>query len=51
MKERERVGEEEREYEPTIPRCRTTLSAVALSLKYSELESVCEGAMTMESPV
>mmetsp|Transcript_44556 Transcript_44556/g.90013 ORF Transcript_44556/g.90013 Transcript_44556/m.90013 type:complete len:273 (+) Transcript_44556:2650-3468(+) len=38
-------------HSPTMPKCRTTLMAVALSLKYSRLLKVWDGATTMESPV
>ena len=38
-------------HSPTMPRCRTTFRAVARSLKYSVLDSVCDGATTIESPV
>ena len=38
-------------HSPTMPKWRTTRSAAARSMWYSSLDSVCEGAMTMESPV
>lgn len=37
-------------HSPTMPRCRTTLMAVSLSMWYSSLDSVWLGATTMESP-
>mmetsp|Transcript_32051 Transcript_32051/g.83914 ORF Transcript_32051/g.83914 Transcript_32051/m.83914 type:complete len:232 (+) Transcript_32051:3064-3759(+) len=38
-------------HSPTMPRWRTTLMAVVRSMWYSASVSVCDGAMTMESPV
>jgi hypothetical protein len=38
-------------HSPMMPMWRTVLSAVSRSMWYSSLESVWEGAMTMESPV
>merc|ERR1719238_705650 len=38
-------------HSPTIPKCRTTRNAADLSMWYSSLDSVCDGAMTIESPV
>merc|ERR1719247_159889 len=38
-------------HSPTIPKCLTTLKAADLSMWYSSLLNVCEGAMTIESPV
>lgn len=37
-------------HSPTMPRCRTTLMAVSLSMWYSSLDKVWLGATTMESP-
>ena len=38
-------------HSPTTFRCLITLSAVVLSMLYSSLLSVCEGATTIDSPV
>merc|ERR1719478_1964300 len=38
-------------HSPTIPKWRTTLNAADLSMWYSSLLKVCDGAMTIESPV
>mmetsp|Transcript_178 Transcript_178/g.283 ORF Transcript_178/g.283 Transcript_178/m.283 type:complete len:217 (-) Transcript_178:1648-2298(-) len=38
-------------HSPTMPRWRTTLIAVVRSMWYSSSVSVCDGAMTIESPV
>mmetsp|Transcript_35596 Transcript_35596/g.85220 ORF Transcript_35596/g.85220 Transcript_35596/m.85220 type:complete len:217 (+) Transcript_35596:2765-3415(+) len=38
-------------HSPTMPRWRTTLMAVVRSMWYSSSVSVCDGAMTTESPV
>lgn len=37
-------------HSPTMPRCRTTLMAVSLSMWYSSLDKVWLGATTIESP-
>lgn len=38
-------------HSPTTPKCRTTFKAVLRSWKYSRLERVWLGAITIESPV
>ena len=38
-------------HSPTMPKWRTTRNAADLSMWYSSFDNVCDGAMTIESPV